>query len=95
MCYVQLSLFGINAVVVQGDTLAEPYTGDSYPQNRVFRTPRNMGLLLFGSGTAENAADSQQTDKELVLPVFGAETVLEPAGQASGLSVPLAELLDF
>lgn len=95
MCYVQLSLFGINAVVVQGDTLAEPYTGDSYPQNRVFRTPCNMGLLLFGSGTVENAADSQQTDEELVLPVFGTETVLEPVGQASGLSVSLDELLDF
>lgn len=95
MCYVQLSLFGINAVVVQGDTLAEPYTGSNYPRSRIFRTPCNMGLLLFGNGTAENAADSQQTEEELVLPVFGTEAVLEPAGQASGLNVPLAELLDF
>lgn len=45
MCYVQLSLLGIDAVVVQGDTLKEPYT-DNYPQSRIFRTPRNMGLLI-------------------------------------------------
>ena len=95
MCYVQLSLFGINVVVVQGDTLCDPYTGGNYPRSRIFRTPNNMGMLLFGSGTAENAADSQQTGEELVLPVFGAEAVLEPAGQASGLNVSLAELLDF
>ena len=59
MCYVQLSLLGINAVVVQGDTLADPYTGDSYPQNRVFRTPNNMGMLLYRSGNTENAAAVQ------------------------------------
>lgn len=94
MCYVQLSLFGINAVVVQGDTLAEPYTGDSYPQNRVFRTPCNMGLLLFGSGTAENAAETQR-EKEITLPVFGTETVLEPIAKSSGLNISLDELLDF
>ena len=45
MCYVQLSLLGIDAVVVQGDTLKEPYT-DNYPRSRIFRTPRNMGLLI-------------------------------------------------
>lgn len=95
MCYVQLSLLGVDAVVVQGDTLCDPYTGGNYPRSRVFRTPNNMGLLLFSSGTTENAADSQQTDEELVLPVFGAEAVLEPAGQASGLSASLDELLDF
>lgn len=94
MCYVQLSLFGINAVVVQGDTLAEPYTGDSYPQNRVFRTPCNMGLLLFGSGTAENAAETQR-EKEITLPVFGTETVLEPIAKSSGLNISLDELLNF
>ena len=27
MCYVQLSLYGIPAVVVQGDTLREPFNG--------------------------------------------------------------------
>ena len=95
MCYVQLSLFGINAVVVQGDTLADPYTGSNYPRSRIFRTPNNMGMLLFGSGTVENAADSQQTDEELVLPVFGTEAVLEPIAKSSGLNVSLDELLDF
>ena len=95
MCYVQLSLLGINAVVVQGDTLAEPYTGSNYPRSRIFRTPNNMGMLLFGSGTVENAADSQQTDEELVLPVFGTEAVLEPIAKSSGLNVSLDELLDF
>ena len=95
MCYVQLSLLGVDAVVVQGDTLCDPYTGNNYPRSRIFRTPNNMGLLLFGSGTGENAADSQQTEEELVLPVFGTEAVLEPVGQASALNVSLDELLDF
>lgn len=45
MTYTQLSLLGIDAVVVQGDTLLEPYTPD-YPRQRVFRTLRNMGGLL-------------------------------------------------
>ena len=94
MCYVQLSLLGINAVVVQGDTLAEPYTGDSYPQNRVFRTPNNMGMLLFRSGNIKNAAETQR-EEEITLPVFGTETVLEPIAKSSGLSVSLDELLDF
>lgn len=45
MCYVQLSLYGIKAIVVQGDTLKEPYkTG--YPEERVLRTPAERGLLL-------------------------------------------------
>lgn len=44
MCYVQLSLLGIDAVVVQGNTLAEA----NYrlrPRECVFRTPRNVGIL--------------------------------------------------
>lgn len=45
MTYVQLSLYGIDAVVVQGDTLLDPYHID-YPIERTFRTPRNMGVLL-------------------------------------------------
>ena len=45
MCYVQLSLLGIDAVVVQGNTLTEPCI-DNYPRSRIFRTPRNMGLLI-------------------------------------------------
>lgn len=46
MTYVQLSLLGIDAVVVQGNTLSEPYTGYNITNNRVFRTPKNMGVLL-------------------------------------------------
>ncbi len=42
MTYVQLSLLGIKAIVVQGDTLAEPYTGKGYPQERVFYTPAKI-----------------------------------------------------
>lgn len=45
MCYIQLSLYGIDAVVVQGDTLQDPYY-PGYPRERVFRTPRNVGLLI-------------------------------------------------
>lgn len=45
MCYLQLSLLGINAIVVQGDTISDPYT-DNYPKNRTLRTPGNMGVLL-------------------------------------------------
>lgn len=44
MCYIQLSLMGIDAVVVQGDTLAEP--GElGKDKSRIFRTPKNMGVL--------------------------------------------------
>lgn len=46
MCYLQLSLLGIRAVVVQGDTLSEPYTGKGYPAERVLYTPRKKGMLL-------------------------------------------------
>lgn len=45
MCYVQLSLIGIRAIVAQGSTLSEPYT-EGYPAERVFYTPAKMGLLL-------------------------------------------------
>lgn len=45
MCYVQLSLIGIRAIVVQGDTLSEPCIVD-HPAERVFYTPAKMGLLL-------------------------------------------------
>lgn len=45
MCYVQLSLLGIRAIVAQGDTLSEPCTRN-YPAERVFYTPAKMGLLL-------------------------------------------------
>lgn len=45
MCYLQLSLLGINAVVVQGDTLCEPYT-NGYQSNRILMTPARMGVLI-------------------------------------------------
>ena len=43
MTYIQLSLMGIDAIVVQGDTLSEPYI-ENYPTERVFRTPKNLKL---------------------------------------------------
>lgn len=46
MCYLQLSLLGIKATCVQGDTLEKPYTED-YPRQRVLYTPAKMGVLLF------------------------------------------------
>ena len=45
MTYLQLSLLGIKAKVVQGDTLADPYRA-GYPPERILRTPRDMGVLL-------------------------------------------------
>ena len=47
MTYIQLSLYGIDAIVCQGDTLKEPYKS-GYPRRRVLRTPRNTGLLIPG-----------------------------------------------
>lgn len=45
MCYLQLSLLGIRATCVQGDTLTEPYR-KGYPPERVLYTPARMGMLL-------------------------------------------------
>lgn len=45
MCYVQLSFLGIDAICCQGDTLMDPYH-KGYPEGRVLRTPKNMGVLL-------------------------------------------------
>lgn len=45
MCYVQLSLLGIDAEVVQGDTLRD-LDISVYPKERVFRTPKRMGMLF-------------------------------------------------
>lgn len=45
MTFTQLSLLGIDAIVVQGDTLSEPYVKD-YPRHRTFRTLRNTGGLI-------------------------------------------------
>ena len=47
MTYIQLSLLGIDAVVIQGDTLEEPVKNiRKYPPERVFRTPMQKGLLI-------------------------------------------------
>ena len=45
MCYLQLSLLGINAICVQGNTLSEPYRRDYLPE-RVLYTPARRGLML-------------------------------------------------
>lgn len=45
MAYVQLSLLGTNAAVVQGNTLEDAFTMD-FPPERVLLTPRAKGLLL-------------------------------------------------
>ena len=46
MTYLQLSLIGCNAIVVQGDTLQEPYDISRTPRDRIMRTPGNMGVLV-------------------------------------------------
>lgn len=47
MTYVQLSLLGIKAIVVQGDTLADPFENiKKYPKERVLVTPAKKGVLL-------------------------------------------------
>ena len=46
MCYVQLSLLGINAVCVQGDTLKEPYVHGKTSRRHILVTPAAMGVLL-------------------------------------------------
>lgn len=46
MCYVQLSLLGISAICVQGDTLADPYVPGKTERSHILRTPKYMGALL-------------------------------------------------
>lgn len=46
MTYVQLSLIGVKAIVIQGDTLSEPYVQGNYPSEKVMKTPAWMGALL-------------------------------------------------
>lgn len=46
MSYLQFSLLGISATVVQGDTLCEPYIEGAYPEHRILRTPKKWGVLL-------------------------------------------------
>ena len=46
MTYLQLSLLGISAIVVQGDTLSEPYIRGRTPKERLLITPMKAGCLL-------------------------------------------------
>ena len=46
MCYVQLSLLGANALVVQGDTLMQPYDKYRTKQDHIFITPMRAGALV-------------------------------------------------
>lgn len=45
MCYVQLSLMGIDAIVCQGDTLGKIHPGN-YDDYHKYYTPRNRGCLI-------------------------------------------------
>mgnify|MGYP003293044640 CR=1 FL=1 len=47
MTYIACSFYGIDAIVVQGVSLADPYH-KGYPEERIFRTPRNRGCLIDG-----------------------------------------------
>lgn len=46
MCYVQLSLLGIHAVCVQGDTLSEPFDVKQTDRSHMLFTPAYMGVLI-------------------------------------------------
>lgn len=46
MCYLQLSLLGIPAICVQGDTLAEPYMPGVTKAEHILITPIKMGVLV-------------------------------------------------
>lgn len=46
MTYLQLSLIGCRAIVVQGDTLANPYDPKKTAPACILRTPAMMGALL-------------------------------------------------
>lgn len=46
MCYVQLSLLGISAICVQGNTLTEPYDPRRTPRSHILTTPKKAGMLL-------------------------------------------------
>lgn len=46
MCYVQLSFLGAKALVVQGDTLQEPFDPTKTKRANIFITPGKAGALL-------------------------------------------------
>lgn len=45
MSHLQFSLLGIQAEVVQGDSICNPYIREKYPPDRVFITPARIGAL--------------------------------------------------
>ena len=46
MCYVQLSILGIDAICVQGDTLMEPYDINKTEKTHMLLTPNARGALV-------------------------------------------------
>lgn len=46
MTYVQLSLLGISAICVQGDTLARPFIPGETDDSHILYTPRKAGLIV-------------------------------------------------
>lgn len=46
MCYVQLSLLGAKATVVQGDTLRDPYIPGKTERRHIFITPMKAGAII-------------------------------------------------
>lgn len=46
MCYVQLSLLGISAICVQGDTLSDPYVPGKTERSHILQTPKKAGMLI-------------------------------------------------
>lgn len=46
MCYLQLSLLGIKAICVQGDTLHAPYDPRKTEKSHMLITPGQMGVLI-------------------------------------------------
>jgi type I restriction-modification system DNA methylase subunit len=45
MCYLQLSLLGIKAVCVQGNTLMDPYVPGQTNKSHILYTPAKMGII--------------------------------------------------
>ena len=46
MTFISLSLLGIDAIVIQGDTLREPFVPGMTESRHILRTPRNAGMLI-------------------------------------------------
>lgn len=46
MCYLQLSLYGIKGLVVQGNSLQDPLEPNKEPNRRIMVTPAKMGVMV-------------------------------------------------